>query len=109
MKRSFGAKAVIYPNPVLIVDHMIRMVTQMHDCRLGGIVNSSPPSIGISLRKSHLLIWKYFRPKAFTINIPSEKYVKEADHFGIKSGKDEDKFTVTKLTLSEQFSGCPIH
>jgi flavin reductase (DIM6/NTAB) family NADH-FMN oxidoreductase RutF len=36
--------------------------------------------------------------KAFTISIPSEKYVKEADYFGIASGKHVDKFAVTGLT-----------
>ncbi|MGZ4904911.1 MAG: flavin reductase family protein, partial [Halobacteriota archaeon] len=36
--------------------------------------------------------------KAFTISIPSEKYVKEADYFGIASGKHVDKFSATGLT-----------
>ena len=36
--------------------------------------------------------------KAFTINIPSENYVREADYFGIVSGKKEDKFAKTGLT-----------
>ena len=36
--------------------------------------------------------------KAFTVNIPSENYVKEADYFGMVSGKKEDKFAKTGLT-----------
>jgi flavin reductase (DIM6/NTAB) family NADH-FMN oxidoreductase RutF len=36
--------------------------------------------------------------KAFTISIPSENYVKEADYFGIASGKKVDKFLATGLT-----------
>ena len=32
------------------------------------------------------------------MNIPSEKYVAEADYFGIASGKTEDKFKATGLT-----------
>jgi flavin reductase (DIM6/NTAB) family NADH-FMN oxidoreductase RutF len=36
--------------------------------------------------------------KAFTISIPSEDYVKQADFIGIASGKDTDKFVVTGLT-----------
>lgn len=35
---------------------------------------------------------------AFTISIPSEEYVKEADYFGIASGSDVDKFQATGLT-----------
>jgi flavin reductase (DIM6/NTAB) family NADH-FMN oxidoreductase RutF len=36
--------------------------------------------------------------EAFTVSIPSQQYVKEADHFGIASGRDEDKFAMTGLT-----------
>jgi flavin reductase (DIM6/NTAB) family NADH-FMN oxidoreductase RutF len=36
--------------------------------------------------------------KAYTINIPSEKYVKESDYFGLVSGKTKDKFSATGLT-----------
>ena len=36
--------------------------------------------------------------KAFTVNIPSEKYVREADFFGLVSGKDTDKFAAAGLT-----------
>ena len=36
--------------------------------------------------------------RAFTVSIPSEKYVEEADYFGIASGRREDKFSVIGLT-----------
>jgi flavin reductase (DIM6/NTAB) family NADH-FMN oxidoreductase RutF len=36
--------------------------------------------------------------KAFTVSIPSETYAKEADYFGITSGKTVDKFLATGLT-----------
>ena len=36
--------------------------------------------------------------QAYTINVPSEKYAKEADYFGIVSGRDADKFKKTGLT-----------
>ena len=35
---------------------------------------------------------------AFTVSVPSEEHVREADYFGIASGRDEDKFAVTGLT-----------
>src|SRR5512136_1442856 len=35
---------------------------------------------------------------AFTVNIPSEKYVKEADYVGMVSGREYDKFKETGLT-----------
>jgi flavin reductase (DIM6/NTAB) family NADH-FMN oxidoreductase RutF len=36
--------------------------------------------------------------KAFTISIPSEKYIKEADYLGMISGATEDKLSAMKLT-----------
>jgi flavin reductase (DIM6/NTAB) family NADH-FMN oxidoreductase RutF len=36
--------------------------------------------------------------KAFTVSLPSEDYVKQADYFGMVSGRDEDKFSKAKLT-----------
>jgi flavin reductase (DIM6/NTAB) family NADH-FMN oxidoreductase RutF len=35
--------------------------------------------------------------KAFTVSIPSAKYVKEVDFFGIVSGRDTNKFELTGL------------
>jgi flavin reductase (DIM6/NTAB) family NADH-FMN oxidoreductase RutF len=36
--------------------------------------------------------------RAFTVNIPSERHVKEADFFGMTSGKETDKFAASGLT-----------
>jgi flavin reductase (DIM6/NTAB) family NADH-FMN oxidoreductase RutF len=58
-----------------------------------GICCSKPPCVYVSLRKA-----TYTERRAFTISIPSEAYVKEADYFGIVSGRDMDKFSTTKLT-----------
>jgi flavin reductase (DIM6/NTAB) family NADH-FMN oxidoreductase RutF len=36
--------------------------------------------------------------KAFTVSLPTEDYVKQADYFGMASGRDEDKFSRSGLT-----------
>ena len=36
--------------------------------------------------------------RAYTLSVPSEQYVQEADYFGIVSGRDVDKFKETGLT-----------
>jgi flavin reductase (DIM6/NTAB) family NADH-FMN oxidoreductase RutF len=36
--------------------------------------------------------------EAFTVSIPSQEYAKEADYFGIASGRDGSKFEATGLT-----------
>jgi len=52
----------------------------------------------ISLRKATYSYGNIVERKAFTVNIPSEKYVKEADYFGTVSGRDVDKFKESGLT-----------
>ncbi len=99
MKKSIGAKTIIYPTPVLIIgsydkDGKANAMT----VAWGGIASSNPPSVSISLRKATYTHGNILERKAFTISIPSEEYVRQADHFGIKSGRDEDKFAVTMLT-----------
>jgi flavin reductase (DIM6/NTAB) family NADH-FMN oxidoreductase RutF len=93
MKKSIGATTLIYPTPVMIVgtydknDRPNAMAVAW-----GGICSSEPPSIAISVRKVRYTYDNLMTRKAFTISVPSEKFVKESDYFGIVSGKNEDKF-----------------
>ena len=64
----------------------------------GGICCSRPPCVYVSLRKATYTHGNVVSRRAFTINIPSEKYVKETDYFGIASGRDAEKFDVSGLT-----------
>ncbi len=64
----------------------------------GGICCSVPPCIAVSLRKATYSYQSIVKRKAFTVSVPSQRHVKEADYFGIASGKVEDKFTMTGLT-----------
>jgi flavin reductase (DIM6/NTAB) family NADH-FMN oxidoreductase RutF len=54
--------------------------------------------IYVSLRKATYTYSNIVERKAFTVSIPSETYAKEADYFGITSGKNVDKFSATRLT-----------
>ena len=99
MKKSLGAKTILYPTPVLVVgtydkDGKPNVMT----AAWGGICSSKPPCVAVSLRKATYSHGNIVLRKAFTVNVPSEKHVKEADHFGLASGKTEDKFAATGLT-----------
>jgi flavin reductase (DIM6/NTAB) family NADH-FMN oxidoreductase RutF len=67
----------------------------------GGICCSKPPCICISLRKATYTYGNIMDRKAFTVNVPSETHAKEADYFGMVSGKDVDKFAASGLTASK--------
>ncbi|KAB2833781.1 MAG: flavin reductase family protein [Candidatus Brocadia sp.] len=100
MKKSLGAKTIVYPTPVLIVGTYDKAgKPNAMNVAWGGLCCSSPPSVAISLRKATYTYGNVVERKAFTINIPSENYAKEADYFGIASGSKEDKFSATKLTV----------
>ena len=63
-----------------------------------GISCSQPPCVSISLQKQRYTLKNINERKAFTISIPSEKYIEEADYYWIVSGKDADKFSKSGLT-----------
>ncbi len=63
-----------------------------------GICCSSPPCVAVSLRKATYTYGSLLAKKAFSLNIPSENFIKEADYFGLASGKKENKFAHTGLT-----------
>ena len=109
MKKSLGAKTLVYPTPVLVVcSYDNEGKPNAMTAAWGGICCSSPPCVAISLRKATYTYGNLMAKKAFTINIPSESYVREADYFGIVSGKKEDKFAKTGLTpVKSEFVDAP--
>lgn len=99
MKKSLGAKTIIYPTPVFVVgtydkDGKPNVMT----AAWGGICCSRPPCIAVSLRQATYSYGNIVAQEAFTISLPSKDYVKEADYFGMASGRDEDKFATAGLT-----------
>ncbi|HWR01112.1 MAG TPA: flavin reductase family protein [Chlorobaculum sp.] len=99
MKRSIGAKTLLFPTPVLMVgtyDSAGR--PNLMNAAWGGICSSGPPSVGVSVRKARYTYENIVQRKAFTIGIPSEKNVAEADFVGIVSGRNVDKFAAAGLT-----------
>ena len=64
----------------------------------GGVCSSEPLSISFSVQRTRHTHTALMEKKECTISIPSAAYVKEADYFGVVSGKTTDKFAVTGLT-----------
>jgi flavin reductase (DIM6/NTAB) family NADH-FMN oxidoreductase RutF len=99
MKKSVGAKTLLFPTPVLMVgtyDHAGK--PNLMNAAWGGICCSQPPCVAVSLRRatySHACI---IERKAFTIGIACEAKMEQADYVGIASGRDVNKFVVAGLT-----------
>ena len=99
MKKSLGAKPLALPTPVWIVGTYDREgKPNVMTVAWGGICCSKPACVNVSLRKATYTYDSIIERKAFTVNIPSEKHVMEADYFGIASGRKRDKFADTGLT-----------
>jgi flavin reductase (DIM6/NTAB) family NADH-FMN oxidoreductase RutF len=99
MKKSLGAKPLAFPTPAWVVGtYDTEGKPNVMTIAWGGICCSKPPCINISLRKATYTHDNVINKKAFTINIPSEKFVKEVDYFGIATGRNTDKFAATGLT-----------
>jgi flavin reductase (DIM6/NTAB) family NADH-FMN oxidoreductase RutF len=99
MKRSVGPKTVIFPTPVLVVGtYDANGRPNAMAAAWGGICCSRPPCVAVSLRKATYTYGNIVDRQAFTLSIPSETYVRQADYFGLVSGRSEDKFAATGLT-----------
>ncbi len=99
MKKSLGAKTIVFPTPVFIVGTYDKSgKPNVMAAAWCGICCSEPPCVSIALREATYTYGNIMERKAFTISIPSEKHIKEADLFGIVSGRAEDKFSLTGLT-----------
>lgn len=99
MKKSLGAKAMVYPAPVFVVgSYDPEGRPNAMTAAWGGVCCSSPPCVSVALRKATYTYGNIVERKAFTISIPSEDYVKEADFFGTASGRENDKFAASGLT-----------
>ena len=84
MKKSLGVKTLAFPTPVWVVGtYDNEGKPNVMTIAWGGICCSKPRCVNISLRKATYSYDNIIKKKAFTINIPSENYVKEADYFGI--------------------------
>ena len=99
MKKSFGAKTLVFPTPVWCLgSYDSNGKPNVMTIAWGGICCSKPPCVTISLRKATYTYGNIMERQAYTLNVPSEKYVEEVDYFGMASGRNVDKFKETGLT-----------
>lgn len=109
MKRSLGAKTLLYPMPVLVVgSYDADGRPDVMTAAWGGIACSKPPCLSISLRAATASHGNITARKAFTISLPSREQAAQADYFGLVSGRDANKFAVTGLTpVRAEFVDAP--
>lgn len=104
MRKNFGAKPYIYPQPVLIIGtYSTDGVPNAMNAAWGGIAGSNRVSICLGVR--HKTVQNILQRKAFTVSMADAAHMVAADYVGIVSGNDTpDKmekagFHTTKSTF----------
>lgn len=99
MKKSLGPRTLVFPTPVWIVGtYDANDKPNGMTAAWGSICCSKPPCVAVSLRQATYSYGNIVSRGAFTISVPSETQVKEADYFGIVSGREVNKFDRARLT-----------
>jgi flavin reductase (DIM6/NTAB) family NADH-FMN oxidoreductase RutF len=99
MKQSLGPRTILFPAPALLVGtYGEEGRPTVMTAAWGGICCSKPPCVAVSLRAATQSHGHIMVRRAFTICVPTEDQVKEADFFGLVSGRSTDKFAVSGLT-----------
>lgn len=107
MKTDIGAKLTVYPTPVYLVATYDRQgKANIMTVGWGGVCNSNPPCVCISVRPATHTFDALMERKAFTLNLATERFAEEAAYCGRVSGRDADKFKETGFTaVRSQFVG----
>jgi flavin reductase (DIM6/NTAB) family NADH-FMN oxidoreductase RutF len=99
MKESLGPRTLGFPTPVFIVGtYDGEGKPNIMNAAAAGMCCFVPPCIYVSLREATYTYHNIMEKNAFTVSVPPERYVEEADYFGLASGKNADKFEVSCLT-----------
>lgn len=99
MKTDIGAKLTVYPTPVYLVATYDRKgKPNIMTVGWGGVCNSNPPCISISVRPATHTFDALMERKAFTLSIATWQFARQAAYCGFASGRDVDKFEKTGLT-----------
>jgi flavin reductase (DIM6/NTAB) family NADH-FMN oxidoreductase RutF len=99
MKKSIGPQAIIQPLPVILIgSYDENDKPNVMAAAWAGICSSRPPCAMACARKATQTWRNVMLHRAFTINVPSRKFVREVDYAGLASGKDVDKFERAGLT-----------
>ena len=100
MKKSLGAKPIVYPTPVFLVgSYDADGVANIMNAAWGGLCSSEPASVAVSIRQQRHTFDNVLLQQAFTINIPQSNQAIAADFFGIVSGRSGDKIAQSGLSV----------
>lgn len=109
MRKNFGAKAILYPMPVLIIgSYDENGKPNAMNAAWGGI--SEETEISICISDTHKTAKNIMKSGAFTVSIADKENLVAADYVGIVSGnKESDKIDKCGWTAEKsEFVNAPL-
>ena len=108
-KREVKPSAFLNPVPLVMCSLGDMEHSNIITLAWAGTVNSDPPMISVSVRKSRYSHQMLKLGGAVCVNLVSAGIVREADLCGVKSGRDTDKFAATGFTkVASPVHGVPM-
>jgi len=100
-KVKIDPNAFVYPMAVVLIGAMIKEKPNFMTVAWVSRVNYRPPMIAFSSGNTHYTNSGIKENKAFSVNIPGRSLIKETDHCGLVSGKNEDKSKLFEVFYGE--------
>jgi flavin reductase (DIM6/NTAB) family NADH-FMN oxidoreductase RutF len=100
-KSPVGISTILNPVPVVMVSSAGKdpgTRPNIMTVAWAGTVNSEPPMVSVSIRKSRYSHKLISETGEFVVNLVSKSLCKHCDYCGVRSGADEDKFAKCGLT-----------
>jgi flavin reductase (DIM6/NTAB) family NADH-FMN oxidoreductase RutF len=97
LKKSLGPRMLL-PAPVWVIGtYDAKGQPNMMTAGWVGIACSSPATVSVSIRESTATYSNLMTTRAFTVNVPSAARIREADFFGMVSGRDSAKLSAAGI------------
>lgn len=109
MRKNFGAKSFIYPQPVLIIaTYDENGIPDAMNAAWGSVADTN--KIAMYLAGHHKTVKNILLKKAFTVSMADASHVVECDYVGIVSGNDvSNKLEIAGLhTTKSEFVDAPL-
>ena len=88
MRKNYGAKHIVYPQPVFIIgSYDERNIPNAMTAAWGGI--SEDTELSICVGERHKTVSNILAKGAFTVSMGDAAHVVECDYFGLVSGNDD--------------------
>lgn len=98
MKKQLGPSDAIFPIPAALIVSGTKEKANIITLAWVGIASSTPPTIGIAIRKPRYSLELIRETNEFSVNFPNASIFKEVDYCGITTGRKRNKFKDTGLT-----------